>query len=166
MSTEKDTKSQLTASALKFTQLMPINGDRELILLKGHLLVEELLTEALRLTIPASNPVAIQVTDNMPFASKLNLCWAMLADKANDLDDRFWTGVKLLNNIRNKMSHSIQPKGIDEKITEFIQLMSDAPKNKNDHQHEHELVLCISKLYLKLVVWIEMANIQQERPKN
>ena len=49
-------------------------AEMELTLLKGHLLIEELLTEVLRLTIGENNPIGIKITPRMMFAQKLNLC--------------------------------------------------------------------------------------------
>ena len=155
-------ETPLNGSITRFINVMPMHSEKELILLKGHLLIEEMLTEVLRLTIDNDNPVGIKISDNMSFAQKLNLCWARHADKKSK---QFWQGMKLLNSIRNKLAHNAQPSGLDNKILELIRLTSSSLGTPNyiENIDNHRFVLSLHVLYGELAIWIETINIQRHQ---
>lgn len=101
----------------KFKKYVEEENDMTMIILNSHMFIEELLTEILILSLKNSNPLAIKVSQNMMFAQKLNLVWA-LSDKSIEIN--IWSSLKTLNAIRNKMAHSLEPKGIDLMIEDFI----------------------------------------------
>ncbi|MFA0308968.1 hypothetical protein BH581_02990 [Vibrio splendidus] len=101
----------------RFMRLLPVGEDKVLVVLKGHLLIEELLSDILTLHLSLDNPLGIKITNNMMFAKKLELCWAL--SKSTELPDEFWVAIKKLNTIRNKYSHNISPSGIDVTIQDF-----------------------------------------------
>jgi hypothetical protein len=49
-----------------------------LIILKGHLLIEELLTDLLKEKLKRDNLLTIEISKNTMFAQKLNLCCALI----------------------------------------------------------------------------------------
>lgn len=135
--------------AARFIKLLPsgTNVDIELIILKGHLLIEELLTELLIVTLEKSNPLNITIRDNTPFSQKLNLFWAL----SNSMFHvKIWESVKKLNVIRNSMAHSIEPKGIDKKIQEFCNAALVNTSFSPDDYKGNETQFSIAWLHLLL----------------
>jgi len=109
-------ESKLYEDLKRFSQFMPYEGDNDLLILKGHLLVEELLSELIKHFLSKNNPLSIKLEKNMMFAQKLNLCWALIGDK---IDNQQWGNLKKLNLLRNSMSHSLEPKNFIGKIEVF-----------------------------------------------
>jgi hypothetical protein len=107
---------QLSERARKIDQHMGKEIDTTMIILKGHLLVEETLTEILVFTFKESNPMTIKI-HNMMFAQKANLVWALKHEK---MKLNIWPSLKRLNAIRNKMAHSLEPSDIDSLIEDFV----------------------------------------------
>ena len=101
----------------RFTEFMPYEAENDLLILKGHLLVEELLSELIQHFLSKGNPLNIKLEKNIMFSQKLNLCWALMR---NNIDDQLWDNLKKLNLLRNSMSHSLEPKDFNEKIEKFI----------------------------------------------
>ena len=145
------TQSELAEQTIRFMKLMPVNAEMELTLLKGHLLIEELLTEVLNLTIEEANPVGIKVTQKMMFAQTLNLCWAKNSTAQNEL---FWSSLKNLNSIRNAMAHEVEPKGIDLKVRKFTETVLPASGFRRESYEGRELLCSISWLYINLNAWL------------
>ena len=85
--------------------------DNALVILKGHLLAEEILTEYIVRKIKHSEHLSL--TDNhWGFVNKLELAWALSSDKHHQM--WIWSSLKKLNAVRNKYSHSLEPKGVDK----------------------------------------------------
>ncbi|HAS8178473.1 TPA: hypothetical protein I7671_21920, partial [Vibrio vulnificus] len=110
--------AQQTKRVVRFMNLLPSGEDSTLVVLKGHLLIEELLTDLLVLCLNQDNPLGIKVNNNMMFAKKLELCWIFLRESA--LPKEIWISLKALNSIRNKMSHHVAPDGVNDSINNFI----------------------------------------------
>jgi len=102
----------------RFMELLPSGEDTTLVVLKGHLLLEELLTDIIEITLKTRNPLRITVTQNMMFARKLELCWAL--SQSESVPEQAWQSLKCLNAVRNKMSHHVEPSGISDSINNFI----------------------------------------------
>ncbi|OQK44819.1 hypothetical protein CRN46_15635 [Vibrio vulnificus] len=149
-----DSQIELETETSRFVALMPLGQDQVLTVLKGHLLIEELLTELLKIKLEKyDNPLGIKVGSNTMFAQKLNLYWA-IAQK--DIEFDVWVALKELNSIRNKMAHTIEPQGIDEKIELFNKSIS---AHKTYMMPEGKLEFSICYLYIIL-------NQLLEREKN
>jgi hypothetical protein len=111
---------------VRFMENLPSGGDSTLVVLKGHLLIEELISEILKIKLKG-NPLKMKVSERWMFAKKLEFFWAICPDALpNDL----WPLFKELNDIRNKMSHSVKPEGIDDKLQKFVSNVEMHPKNK------------------------------------
>jgi hypothetical protein len=135
---------QLSERARKTDQHIDKETDITIIILKGHLLVEETLSEILKYTLKESNPMTIKI-HNMMFAQKANLVWALKHDK---IKLNIWPSLKRLNTIRNKMAHSLEPSDIDSLIEDFVKSVE---KDWNDSYH-----LKLEVLDLKsAIIWIE-----------
>lgn len=145
------TQVELAKQSIRFMKLMPPDAEMELTLLKGHLLVEELLTEILLLTIDMDNPVGIEIKPRMMFDQKLRLCWAKNSEEQSFL---FWQALKQLNSIRNEMAHAVEPKGITEKIKNFTDLVLPNSGFGRESYEGRELLCSVSWLYIVLSAWL------------
>jgi hypothetical protein len=135
---------QLSERARKINQHMDKETDTTMIILKGHLLVEETLSEILKYTLKESNPMTIKI-HNMMFSQKANLVWALKHDK---MKLNVWPSLKRLNTIRYKMAHSLEPSDIDALIEVFVK---GVEKDWNDSYH-----LKLEMLDLKsAIAWVE-----------
>ncbi len=140
-----ESQVELADKSLRFIELMPLGEDQVLTVLKGHLIIEELLTELLKIKLEQSgNPLGINIGSNTMFAQKLNLYWAIAQ---RDIEFDVWVYLKELNSIRNKMAHAIEPRGIDEKIKSFNDAVS---AHKTYMMPENSLVFSICYLYITL----------------
>ena len=93
---------------------MPVDGDTSLIVLKGHLLVEEQLLKALK----AKSVLPDAIDDaNLRFFSLLHMVKALYGDDDNAW---LWNCIAKLNTIRNDYAHDLEPAQIDQKIESFI----------------------------------------------
>lgn len=108
--------AEIAERVVRFIEYFPADAGVELVVLKGHLLIEELMSEIITLYLSKSNPLSIKLDRNIMFNNKLNICWALVREK---VDEEFWKCLKEFNSIRNSMSHFLEPKGIEEKLEGF-----------------------------------------------
>ena len=130
---------------LRFSLHLPSDGGQDLIVLKGHLLIEEVISDILAAYLAKSNPLGINLKNNLMFNQKMNLCWALTGDK---FEDEFWRSVKLLNSIRNSMAHSIDPKNIDNKIKLFTETVIQYSDFNHQGYSDKDLEFSISWLFV------------------
>jgi hypothetical protein len=137
---------ELVDNLTRFMKLIPKGGDKTLVVLKSHLLIEELLTELLKKKLIKSNPLDIDVS-RMLFAQKLNYCWALTQE---DINIEVWGFLKELNAIRNKMAHAVEPKGIDEKINSFYEQVINCEHYVMPKERDSKLEFSVAWLYIVL----------------
>lgn len=142
-----ESQVELAEKTASFIDLMPPGQDQVLVVLKGHLLIEELLTEILEVKLEHSNPLDIKISSNTMFAQKLNLCWAIVQ---NDIESDIWGFLKELNSIRNKMAHAIEPKGINKKIELFNEAVANYEHYMMPKARGNYLEFSICYLYIVL----------------
>jgi len=130
----------------RFIKLMPSEGGEDLIVLKGHLLIEEVMSEIIDYHLDQSNPLNINL-DNIMFSQKLNLCWALVGDK---LDTKVWIYLKKLNSIRNSMAHSLEPNNMSRKINDFIENVIEYADSQDSGYEGKELEFSISWLFCEV----------------
>ena len=66
-----ESQVELADKTSRFNELMPLGEDQVLTVLKGHLLIEELLTELLKVKLEQSdNPLGIKIGSNTMAASR------------------------------------------------------------------------------------------------
>ena len=103
----------------KLLQHLRPKGDPVLTILKGHLLVEELLREHLNKMLP--NPKAIEQLD-----LSFNDCLCLVKAHHNQPFLRWlWEAIKKLNILRNKLAHNLEPKGFKDSIKDFIKYVEE-----------------------------------------
>jgi hypothetical protein len=101
----------------RFLRHMPRNGDPELTLLKGHLLIEEMLQ--LLIEEKLANPAAMEDA-RLTFHQRLCLVRALYNDQ---LFGWVWTAIQKLNTVRNKLAHILEASEIQSQLEEFVTLV-------------------------------------------
>ena len=131
-----------------FFDKYPNFEDITLLILKGHLLIEKQIRKFVFLHFANQDPfkqTKFEVSQVIALAE--GFC-----DPNSEETMRLWACIKKLNKIRNYLSHQIDPKGIDDRIKDFIdsswgfvQLSSIDPDN-NEKLHD-----CIRSLHAKVL---------------
>lgn len=142
-----ESQVELAEKSARFMKLLPAGADSALIVLKGHLLIEELLTDLLKEKLAQGNPLEIKIGQNTMFAQKLNLCWALVQ---KDIKLEIWPFLKEFNAIRNKMAHAVEPKCIDEKIEAFTEMVSSYDHYMMPKSRGSDLEFSIAWLHIVL----------------
>jgi hypothetical protein len=100
--------------AARFNKVMASSGDDlTLIILRGHLLVEEKLYSYLKTTV--SPPDVIDHL-NLWFKSALSLARKL---DVKQREKKLWKGIEALNDMRNMLSHELEPDGLDGLIAKL-----------------------------------------------
>ncbi len=131
----------------RFLRLLPIEGGHELVILKGHLLIEEVLSDVCAESLRESNPLGIKVGERMMFAEKLRFAWALNSD---GLDECVWRWLKELNQIRNKMAHTVEPVNIETRINRLSNEVNEFSKLSHMVPEKRELAFSLAWLYILL----------------
>jgi hypothetical protein len=98
----------------RYDEHMPDTDDLSLIVLKGHLLVEEMLVELSGLLFPTP-----------AFLEKANLRFQQLANVVRAAepmkpDDMCWNLIFALNTLRNELVHNLEPPKLEKRIQEIL----------------------------------------------
>ena len=104
----------------RFLEHLPVGGDPVLILLKGHLLIEELLRELINIHL--ADPQAIEEAE-LTFHHCLCLAKAFGAEIRSDY--WIWQAIKKLNKLRNQLAHNLEPKGFDDRLENFVSFVEE-----------------------------------------
>lgn len=111
----------------RFLRVLPQGKDQELVLLKGHLLIEEQVRQIVdeRLKSPGA-----LIDTRIDCHQAICLAQAFFPV---DFQPWLWAALKKLNTIRNDIAHKLEPKGLSDKINDFITSFpsgfADAPAN-------------------------------------
>lgn len=102
----------------RFIRLLPTIDDPALVVLKGHLLIEELLNDIIENCCDLPQHVS---EAKLSFIQKLKLARALVGKnmKGENVDEP-WRSLEELNSLRNKLAHHIEPRDLDKKIDAFI----------------------------------------------
>lgn len=131
-----------------FINTMPDFNDITLIIIKGHLLLEQQIRNIFKSNF--NNPNAIERT-------RLNISQIIDITEASyeysESKKYLWESIRLLNNIRNDVAHNIESDGLKNKISNLIEksrniLIIDINKNEN---LESKLKSCILGLGAHLI---------------
>lgn len=153
-----ESQIELAERSIRFMKLLPVGKDKTLLVLKGHLIIEEVLTDLLKLKLEQSNPLNIKISSSTMFAQKLNLCWAIIQ---SDIDSNSCVFLKELNSIRNKITHSVEPNMIEEKIEKFIELVLNYGGYMMPKAMGNDLELSICYLFIMTSQYFHNAKNQQ-----
>lgn len=129
----------------KFADHMPSCEQKDLSILKGHLLIEEQLNRLIEARL--RNPVELSKA-KLTFYQKLYLA------KSFDLNDResdwVWIAIEKLNKIRNSLAHSLIDGGMEDRIEDFIQFVKnnlDVPSQDDQTDEIGILNMAIFSVY-------------------
>lgn len=111
-------KTELEKRGERFLQFLPDTDDLTLVVLKGHLLIEEQLNDIL-----AKKSASPDYLENvrLGFYQKIQLIKALYGINLVDKDGKQpWESLESLNTIRNKLSHHLEPKNLEQVIENFV----------------------------------------------
>ncbi len=155
------TQAELAEQTIRLMTQLPIGVDKDLILLKGHLLIEDLLIEILKTSLENDNPTDIDVDKITLFDSILNLCWAL--NKSN-LPVLIWESIKELNSIRNYMANNVPSAETDQRIADLSSKILSNSGFCPDSYQGCELECSIAWLQVQLKVYLQ--NNENPEPTN
>jgi hypothetical protein len=92
-------------------------ADIQMVLLKGHLLIEELLEKFIESKLPDPKHLA---EGRFTFHQRLVLAQALHARPDLFGYGWVWGAARTLNTLRNQMVHQMAPEGFDRKMEEFM----------------------------------------------
>jgi hypothetical protein len=94
--------------------LKPAEGDPTYLVLKAHLLAEEVLYLYVERRAHRSGPISAA---RLSFSQLLALCRAFHPYSSEDW--WAWSALQKLNSLRNTLAHNLEPKDLQERIVEF-----------------------------------------------
>lgn len=118
--------------------------DKELMLIKGHLLIEESLYSLLKNRMKKSNRLGdarltfaqlIVLVEGLYFEEELNISW-------------IYRALEKLNKIRNRLAHTVEPDNITNDIKEFSAYVIH--NNAHDNNPKDELLYALSSIHTNL----------------
>ena len=105
----------------RFLRHMPKSDDLALIVLKGHLLVEEELNEIR--AIKFSEPEAL-FSARLSFSQRLAVLKALVG---SGKDSSFcFSAIEQLNGLRNQLAHNLEPKELEQRVEKFLSELEEA----------------------------------------
>lgn len=111
MTDDQVTKRQADAFR-RFLKLLPHGQDLTLVILKGHLMIEEQVRQIIDERVKRADALGDARLDTYQA-----IC---IAEAFCPEEEYIWNAVKKLNKIRNELAHQIEPVGLDDRITDFI----------------------------------------------
>jgi hypothetical protein len=117
-------------SVYRFSEHMPESDDLTLIVLKGHLLIEEMLERIVK-TIVAHGELLDDT--KLTFAQKAALARAMCWSQQ---DSDVWPIIFSINSLRNEFAHQLESPKIETKINRTIELFLNSvedPESRKGH---------------------------------
>ncbi|MCC5451498.1 hypothetical protein LMJ53_07095 [Rheinheimera sp. UJ51] len=126
----------------KFSEEVKYVDDSAQILLKGHLVVEDLMNQALEAFVLHGEYIE---DAKLQFHQKLELCKAI---SVGDNNNNMWNLIKKINVLRNALSHSLDP-GRREKAVKSLASIYDQefdPKTRVIDGLSEEAALCMASI--------------------
>ena len=103
--------------------------DFDLIILKGHLIVEERINEVLEKKLKPNLWGKVK-KDPVKFSFPIKLVLLQIVVNFDNTFDHFFEAVEKLNSLRNKMAHNIEYPELEERTKQVLNLMYNAILNK------------------------------------
>lgn len=112
-------KERVDEDIKRFLQMLKLHpgADLHMILLRGHLLIEEALQSFIEQMVPNKAPL---VRARLSFSQRLAVAEALHPDRDLFGLGWIWSSIKALNGIRNMMVHSIAPAKFDHELDAFM----------------------------------------------
>lgn len=96
---------------------LPAGEDLVLLVLKGHLVVEQLLNHYIDVVSP--NPKPILELSRLGFSMRVRIAQS-LYHHDDDIDKILWTPIRQLNQLRNSIAHELEPKTLEQQVDALI----------------------------------------------
>lgn len=96
----------------------PDDADMTLQILKGHLLVEDLLRQIFELLL--AYPDALKGERGTSFECHQIICLVEAITPHSKDEAWVWSAAKRLNNLRNDLAHNLEPRALDQKVQALI----------------------------------------------
>ena len=149
-------ENELQAFYQLIQENLPLETDDESILiLKAHLIAEELLNDYIEVMVPNPNYV-LGPNARTHFGEKLKFSQSI---SPAGRDDRWiWQGLKNLNQLRNAFAHSLNPVPavLDKSKRKFINQIKSNNFRENKKRKLTELENCVLSLLMAVFVVLEM----------
>jgi len=143
---ENDWADIVRDSYTKFSTHLPDSDDLTLIVLKGHLLIEEEINSLLAQELKDSDSL---FKARPSFSIKIAILRAVFGKKrASQLNIN---AIDKLNTLRNDMAHNLSSSKLDKKLEAFINSMEITDLNFSDMQLHVKLKICIRKLSARTI---------------
>jgi len=134
MKADKISNQQIKAFR-RFLMMMPHGKDRDLVLLKAHLLIEEQIRQIVDERL--INPTVL-VRANIDCNQAICIAQAFFP---LDHQPWLWNSLKKLNGIRNGIAHNLESPGLNDKIEDFISSFPSMFASTENETDRFELTL-------------------------
>ncbi len=133
----------------RFKEHLPIGGDMTLMILKGHLLIEEQVAFLIKNRIP--KPDALKEID-LTSHQQICLAEALIEEISLDGNDLWlWPAIKKLNKLRNDIAHNLSRPGIEDRIADFINRVPNKMESGNlCHDFEYAIWVVLAEVHLRI----------------
>ncbi|WP_157353555.1 hypothetical protein [Aromatoleum toluclasticum] len=133
----------------RFKEHLPIGDDMTLMILKGHLLIEEQISILIKNRTP--NPSALEKAE-LTSLQQICLAEALVEEVSTDRTDRWlWPAIKKLNTLRNKIAHNLSETGITDRIVDFVGRVPNSNELGNlCHRFEVALWVTCAEVHLRV----------------
>lgn len=129
MTTEHVSQKQIEAFRRFFAKL-PHGKDFTLVALRGHLLLEEQVRSVVDERL--QSPLALK---DARLECHQIICLAeALCPK--DVNPNLWKAAKKLNTLRNDIAHSLDPKGLERHVADFVKVFPSGFAEENEPMQE------------------------------
>ncbi len=147
----KNKNRKHNADLSKFLHHFPTEGDLTLQILKGHLLVEEIIRELFILQLPFSK--ALKGNGGTSFNCHQVICLVEAMTSHSQAIPWIWQAAKKLNNIRNDLAHQLSPQGLEDKVEGLISFVKkESPElidvaTEEGSEEDEDLIMVIIAMY-------------------
>ena len=144
-------------SMSRFLDVLPKSGDKELTLLKVHLVIEEVLTLLIQkncINEKYVNEARLQFNQKVKLARAFNEIHGA---------DWIWKALQLLNKARNHMSHNLTEQELASKVgafTEYVEMNTSKLFEQEDNDKFSSFHMAAFNVYIPLAVF---ANFELKR---
>ncbi|MBO9470652.1 hypothetical protein J7355_11125 [Endozoicomonas sp. G2_2] len=106
------------ADLSKLLDHFPADGERDLQILKGHLLIEDWLREIFQFQL--SFPEAVNGPNGTSFQCHQLICLVEGLTPFSQGMPWVWVAAKKLNKLRNDLAHNLSSKGLEDRVSDFV----------------------------------------------
>ena len=124
MQGDKQTSERMREQARRMLMHISPNADLQLVILKGHLLIEERLRDIIEKRIRGHAALGMDDGSKWTFDHKARLAEALCHGEEHD---SLWRGVRKLNKIRNRLAHHVEPEGLSDMVDDLNRSWPGAP---------------------------------------